>query len=244
MNKFKYLLIEGIDASGKTTLAKALVTRLQDYFGAGKVMPTAFPNRATPIGYLIRDSFDGKVSINTNTMWWLLLAEAVEMDPVIENQLAHGYWVVSDRHVQISSRIYQEPIYGAATINTVIKAARLRKPDRIYILDVPAEVALERRTKRGEARNERYEPDEVDGVIAQRRAYNFVADQDETAIRLDGTKSIEHNLDVIWADLGLPEGAATIKYRRGEVDGRNGHPPAEVTEQYLEGYSDGIEKSK
>jgi dTMP kinase len=231
--QFRYLLIEGIDASGKTTLTKALVGRLQDYFGAGKVLSLAFPNRATAIGYLIRDSFDGKVTFNSNTMWWLLLAEAVEMDPMIADQLAHGYWVVSDRHVQISSKIYQEAIYGTATINTVIKAANLRKPDRIYILDVPAEVALERRAKRGEARNERYEPDEVDGVIAQRRAYNFVADQDETAIRLDGTKSIEHNVNVIWADLGLPEGAATIKYRRGEVDGRNGHPP-----------SDGIEKSK
>lgn len=34
----------------------------------------------------------------------------------------------------------------------------------------------------------------------------------------------------------------TIKYRRGEADGRMGHPPAEVTETYLQGYSDGIKK--
>lgn len=36
----------------------------------------------------------------------------------------------------------------------------------------------------------------------------------------------------------------SLKYRRGEADGRMGHPPAEVTETYLQGYADGLGKRR
>lgn len=35
-----------------------------------------------------------------------------------------------------------------------------------------------------------------------------------------------------------------LKFMRGEADGRHGHPPAEVTEDYLDGYAVGLEKRK
>jgi hypothetical protein len=31
-------------------------------------------------------------------------------------------------------------------------------------------------------------------------------------------------------------------YKRGKADGRFGHPPAEATESYLRGYSDGLQQ--
>jgi hypothetical protein len=48
--------------------------------------------------------------------------------------------------------------------------------------------------------------------------------------------------DVLAPKIGTPQAAPPrdVTYQRGEVDGRRGHPPAELSINYLRGYADGL----
>jgi len=139
-------------------------------------------------------------------MMWLFVAEAKDLEPEIEKRIGDGEWIVCDRHTQVSGLVYQGEVHGAPTVDEVTKAAELRLPDRIFILDVPAEVALERRGQRGEARNVLYEPEDRMRINLMRASYRDVANImfPQTAKILDGTLPLDENLRAIWTDLGLP----------------------------------------
>lgn len=52
--------------------------------------------------------------------------------------------------------------------------------------------------------------------------------------------------DELHTTCGCPHGQQceprqSVTWRRGEADGRNGHPPAEIDVEYLRGYAAGLE---
>jgi dTMP kinase len=198
-----YVLFEGGDGSGKSTLAKRLAAALAAASKNTRLM--AFPGRESVVGRLIRDVFEGKAKVVTEAMMWLLVAEAKDMEPQIRAHLDTGGWLVVDRHTQVSGRVYQVEADGhsRASVESVTRPADFRVPDRIYIIDVPADIALARRVARGETRNTLYEPEKLDRIEGLRRAYSALAEQFTTARVLDGTKTIDELLSIVWKDLGL-----------------------------------------
>ena len=70
------VMIEGPDASGKTTLAGRLRDTLRDR--GLKVALWRFPNDRNPIGDLIRATFAGRATVSREAMLWLFMAEAVD----------------------------------------------------------------------------------------------------------------------------------------------------------------------
>ncbi len=130
--------IEGIDGSGKTTLAKNLVNKLQDK--GYRVHYTFEPTRSI-IGRLIRELPDEYRSPLIETL--LYAADRVyHYLSEIKVKVNEGCIVIVDRYVY-SSIAYQGAL-GAPLqwIREVNKYAP--KPDLAFYIDVPVEVALQR----------------------------------------------------------------------------------------------------
>jgi dTMP kinase len=192
----KYIIIEGLDGSGKSTLAGELLSALP--------RPNRrlnFPGRESDAGCLIRDVFEGKRSMNPDAMLWLFVAEGKDFEPVIQQHLNDGYNIVCDRHTMVSGLIYQGAVHGVATVDAVTHPAHFALPDRLYIVDVPPEVALERRAKRNEARNVLYESDKLEQLAAMRKQYAGMVERFPCARILDGTAGIAENVKTVLADL-------------------------------------------
>jgi dTMP kinase len=200
--KGQYVVLEGPDGSGKSTLAAMLVKALQ--MGVSRnVRALAFPGRESAVGQLIRDVFEKRATVSPEAMMWLFVAEGKDMEPQIRRCISDGAWVICDRHTMASGRVYQGQIHGLNRVNEVTHPANFTVPDRIYLIDIPAAVSLERRATRGRERNTLYEPEQVEQVEAQCKAYRELRSRFASSVTLDGTKPLDVNLRWMWNDLGL-----------------------------------------
>lgn len=200
--KGKYVVFEGPDGSGKTSLSKMLLAALAK---AGEhVRALAFPSNESAVGRLIRETFVGRTSISPEAMMWLFVADGKDVEPQIRNHVKEGDWIICDRHTMISGLVYQGEVHGRDRVDSVTLPANFTVPDRIYLVDVPAHVAMERRKGRGEARNVLYEPEQLDRLDSMCRAYRDLGQRFASSVILDGSRPLIDNLQWIWTDLGLP----------------------------------------
>lgn len=155
-----FVVVEGIDGCGSTThaklLAKALKTR------GSEVLLTCEPSSG-PIGGLIRQVLQRRLFVADasgprnfawSTMALLFAADRMDhLDSTIAPALRSGAVVVSDRY-DLSSLAYQSATAhnGAESIPWIRELnAQALRPDVTIVIDVPAEVAEERRRTRGGA---------------------------------------------------------------------------------------------
>lgn len=153
------VVVEGIDGAGTTTQAR----RLGDALSASgaQVHVTREPSDG-PIGKLLRDILAGAhAPVDQTTLSLLYAADRADhLQREVEPALARGQLVISDRWYH-SSLAYQgtgEELPWIAELNR-----RARRPDLTVYLDVPPEVAAERRA--GEGRSEEI----FDALATQRR---------------------------------------------------------------------------
>jgi thymidylate kinase len=108
----------------------------------------------------------------------------------------------------ISGRIYQSKVHDRDKVETVLQVAGLLAPDRIYVLDVPASVALDRQAARGVI-NAFYETRDHERLEALRGAYRTLVSnrlagcRPGVSVLLDGTALLADNVRVILSDLGV-----------------------------------------
>ncbi len=157
MKRGRFIVLEGIDGSGTTTqtglLADAL--RLRGY----EVLTTREPTGRS-VGTLIRSVLQHRLTLPSGevvTLPWSSLALLFAADRldhvahVVEPALEVGTIVISDRY-DLSSLAYQSSTSpegeGALGWLRSINARALR-PDLTVVLDLPAQVAEERRRARG-----------------------------------------------------------------------------------------------
>lgn len=164
----------------------------------------SFPSRESRVGALIRDVFEGKATVSPKAMMWLFVAEGVDMEVQIRRTVTDGEWLICDRHTMVSGNVYQGEVHGVDRVRAVTAPAGFIVPDRIYLVDVPAEVAMERRKLRGEARNVLYEPEQLERLEKMCKAYRNLREQFASSVIIDGTKPFDQNLRWMWQDLGLP----------------------------------------
>lgn len=153
-----FIVMEGIDGCGSTTHAKLLGEAIRSR-GAGVVL-TCEPSSG-PVGTLIRQALQrrlpGPDASTPRHLDWTALAllfAADRMDHLhstVVPALRAGSVVISDRY-DLSSLAYQsvtahdgsDPVPWIRTLNT-----QALRPDLTVVIDVPAEVAEERRRARG-----------------------------------------------------------------------------------------------
>jgi dTMP kinase len=148
----RFIVVEGIDGSGKSTQVSTLVRRLED---AGvPVHVTAEPTTG-PIGVLIRQAFSGRIPLDDRVIAALFVADRIDhltndRDGLLA-LLDSGVTVISDRY-HLSSAAYHSGDTGMDWVlaaNSV--ATDLLRADLTVYLDLSPEAALRRLQARREA---------------------------------------------------------------------------------------------
>jgi dTMP kinase len=189
-----FVVLEGGDASGKSTQARLLADRLRS---ARRDVVETFEPGATEAGAAIRALLlEGDGPVDSTAEALLLAADrAQEVADVIRPALARGADVVSDRFVP-SSLAYQ----GVGRGLGVEKVEKLNRwataglePDLVVVLDVDDAVAATRRAGPGD-RLERA-GDEFHATV--RDAYRTLA-TDRGWVVLDGNAEVEVVEARVW----------------------------------------------
>ncbi|HEX6767531.1 MAG TPA: dTMP kinase [Polyangiaceae bacterium] len=153
-----FIVVEGIDGAGTTTHSRLLAKALKA--PTREVVLTCEPTNG-PVGGLIRQILQRRLFVADatgprgfawSTLALLFAADRLDhLDSVVLPALAEGSIVVSDRY-DLSSLAYQSATAPASSdVLPWIRSlnARAIRPDLTVVLDVPAEVAAERRQGRG-----------------------------------------------------------------------------------------------
>jgi dTMP kinase len=200
MSEGKLIVLEGIDGAGTTTQA----ARLGKRFGE-RVHVTREPSDG-PAGALIRQILRGEhQSFDHVALGLLFAADRVDhLKREIEPQLARGVHVISDRYV-ISSYVYQSIFVDAEFVREMNRYAR--PADLTLLLEVPVQVALDRRQTRGM-------PDELfDPIDYQRRVASEYLEEarrlrEREHVRIvDGARAADEVFSAVYAEVEALIGA-------------------------------------
>jgi dTMP kinase len=180
----KFLVLEGIDGSGTTTQLDRAVSYVSSL--GHPAVATREPSTG-PIGRLLREALLGRLGMpddggmDGRTMALLFAADRIDhLQREIEPQLAAGTTVISDRYL-LSSLAYQAE---EAEREWVLNLARgILRPDMTVFLDLPIEVAAQRRQAAGRP-VERYDGDSYLAKVSAN--YRALARQDPSVVTLDG----------------------------------------------------------
>ena len=160
MGEGQLIVLEGVDGAGTTTHCRQLSERLRR--DQRPVHATQEPSGG-PMGALLRQTLTGRMGTPSDgrmqapawhTMALMFAADRMDhVDVEILPNLREGRTVICDRYYH-SSVAYQSMMAGAGPdaidwIRTLNRFAR--RPDLTIVLDVPPEVAAERRRGRREA---------------------------------------------------------------------------------------------
>lgn len=177
-----FIVVEGIDGSGKSTMAQHIADELRRR--NRPVLRTREPG-GTPISEQIRALLlDAKNSamVPWAELFLFMASRAQLVDEVIRPSLAKGTDVVCDRYYY-STAAYQGAA-GKVGIDTVItvaeKIAKFQKPDLVVLLDVDPELA---RTRDG-IRNDRVENKGVDYQKKVRAGFLKLAKKDKKRFKV------------------------------------------------------------
>jgi dTMP kinase len=204
----RLVVLEGIDGSGTTTQAARLAERLR----AGRV-PVRVTRESSdgPVGTLVRQVLTGRVVVPGGlapgwaTMALLFAADRMDhVESEIEPFIAQGGVVLSDRY-DASSLAYQSVSSGSAkdAVEWIRSLNRyVRRPELTIVLDVPPEIAAERRLQRGEAA-QLYDQSEVQRALAEfyrHLARHMPADR---IVVVDGSGPVAGVEERVWKAYGL-----------------------------------------
>lgn len=143
MQRGKFIVVDGIDGSGKGTVVRRLVSALYDANKRHHVALTREPYISPyneEIRALLKAASDPRA--NAQKLTELFVADRRVHAKVIEGMLAQGWHVVCDRY-KYSTLAYQQAQGVALDVLMKLHEGVL-VPDLTLIIDVPAKVALER----------------------------------------------------------------------------------------------------
>jgi dTMP kinase len=176
----RFIVVEGIDGSGKSTMAARVADDLRRR--GRNALRTREPG-GTPLGEKIRELLlDAKNSemVPYAELFLFMASRAQLVDQVVRPALALGTDVVCDRYYY-STAAYQGAA-GKVGIDTVItvaeKIAKFRKPDLVLLLDLDPALA---RSRDG-IRNDRVESKGLDYQKKVRAGFLKLAKRDRKRI--------------------------------------------------------------
>jgi len=195
----KFITFEGGEGAGKSTQVRRLAAYLRDR--GLEAVATREPG-GTPVAEAIRHfilSGQAKSLGSESEAVLFAAARADHVDKVIRPALARGAWVLCDRFID-STRVYQgsgdgvDPALVRALERVAIGETR---PDLTFILDVPAEVGMQRMNGRAEG-PDRFESDDLARHELRRRAYLEIArNEPQRCVVVDAARSEDEVADSI-----------------------------------------------
>ena len=151
--KGRFIVLEGIDGSGKGTQLDLLADRLES--SGHKVLVTREPSSG-PIGHLIRQALTDASQFDEATMALLFAADRVEHIREIKSHLEAGEVVLCDRYVLSSLAYNSQTLSLEWVLGLNAEADKRLHPDLTLYFDLSAQSAMARIGARGNER-ERYE---------------------------------------------------------------------------------------
>ncbi len=203
-----FIVVEGPEGAGKTTLVGELGSRLR---AAGADVVEVREPGGTPLAEAARAiALDPTLDASEFAELFLMLAARADLvTKVIRPALARGCLVLSDRY-ELSTMAYQVVGRGLAE-GPVLDANRLAtgglRPNLTLVLDVPLRVGIARQAARGRT------PDRMERAVRdlhERVTRAFAESRGETTVHLDASRDPGQVADDAWevvlARLGGPFG--------------------------------------
>jgi dTMP kinase len=199
----RFITFEGGEGAGKSTQASLLVRRLKEL--ALTVVLTREPGGsagAEVIRYVLLSGAAKPLGAEIETVLFAA-ARDDHVRTMIIPALERGKWVVCDRFID-STRVYQGAL-GNVDSRIIRSLERVTiadaVPDLTFILDLPAEVGLERAaTRRGDRNADRFEQETLAFHKKLRDAYRDVAAQEPgRCVLIDAQRAQSAVADEIWA---------------------------------------------
>jgi len=192
--KAKFITLEGIEGSGKTSSIKS-ITDLLDKKNISYVV-TREPGGSS-IGKELRAILlDPETEISPEVELLLMLSDRKDhVEKIILPNLEKGNWVVSDRFMD-SSIAYQGGgrQLGKKLIISLSEYLNLPQPDLTLLFDLPVETSLSRVKARGEL--DRFEKEELEFHKRIRNTYLDLAKNNSNRIKIiDSSQKIESMLN-------------------------------------------------
>ena len=190
----KFITLEGIEGSGKSTSLKIIKNFLKDL--NIKFILTKEPGGG-PLGKDLRKMLlDKKSEISSEVELLLMMADRKNhIDQLVLPNLQKGIWVISDRYLD-STYAYQGGgrQLSISKIDDLTELLNLPKPDLTLLFDLTPEIALERAAKRSEL--DRFEREPIEFHRRIRESYRLRAKEEPERFRIiDATKDIENVQD-------------------------------------------------
>ncbi|MCV6630206.1 MAG: dTMP kinase [Flavobacteriaceae bacterium] len=147
-NKGKFIVFEGIDGSGKSTISKMLHEKInmeitRSYY--------TFEPTDSPIGSVIRNILNRRIKTDEKTIAALFLADRLDHiqneSNGILNFLNDGINVISDRYYYSSYAYHVPHISLDKVIEMNALCAAILRPDIVFYLDVSVSESLKRISK-------------------------------------------------------------------------------------------------
>ncbi len=196
--KGRFLALEGIDGSGKSTQIRYLTERLQ---ALGLPVYTTMEPTDGPIGSLVHQIMTGRVKTDNRAIASLFAAD--RMDHLtnevngIKAKIDAGITVISDRYYFSSYAYHSVDLPMDWVIASNAPCKEILQPDATIFIDVDPEVSMQR-IEAGRQHKELFE--KKSRLIATRENYlkAFEKQPDETVILVDGNLSPRELSDAIW----------------------------------------------
>ena len=178
-----FILVEGGDRCGKSTLARNIHSELQK--SSQKCVLLSFPDRSTAIGQMINSYLKGSAHLNNQAIHLLFSANRHEKSQEIIDLLNNGTNIILDRYVP--SGVAYSTAKGLDMEWCRAADQQLPKPDINFFVKIDPSLAA-KRDGFGEERYEQVEFQEkvyvaFDQLIKKTSSDNWVL--------LDGSKSLE-----------------------------------------------------
>jgi len=199
MSKSMFIVIEGIDGSGKSTQIDLLQKRFQ---AEGKKAMTTHEPTDGPIGKLIRSILSGDEEVDASVMAALYLADRLDHiknpESGILAMMEKGFNVISSRYYYSSYAFQGEyvSLQWLISANSICKS--FLKADITFYLNIDPVITLKRLTESRE-KLDIYENIEKQTNTHKDFMHAFDTTNDgENIVILDGTLSIEDLHEEIW----------------------------------------------
>ena len=186
----KFITLEGIEGSGKSTSLKDITEILDEC--SVEYITTKEPGGG-PLGANLRSMLLNKESkISSEVELLLMMADRKDhLENLVMPNLQKGIWVLSDRYLD-STYAYQG---GGREINTSVidrlaDILKLPQPDLTLLFDLSPEVALERAIQRSSL--DRFESEPIDFHRRIRNAYIQLAKGNKNRFKIiDASKDFD-----------------------------------------------------
>lgn len=200
MEKGKFIALEGIDGSGKSSQLGRLVSRLRKL--GVPCHPTREPTQR-PVGALIRKALNGQPPLDPRVIAALYAAD--RLDHLVNDRdglcsaIDQGITVVSDRYYFSSYAYHSVDVDMEWVIEANSISAGLLRPTVTVFLDIPVELAMER-IRQNRDHTELFEREER---LRQTRELYFEAFERlrdaETVAVVDGVGTEDEVMERVWA---------------------------------------------